>query len=88
MQAIDTATGANAAVAFQYFFANIAWIAPYAPFFHTPGRTKGQAALGHFQVAPTAQIAAIGSLGKGVPVGPTAGHCSLSTHARNGSFKK
>ncbi len=65
MQAIDAATGADAAVAFQHFFANIARIAAQAPFFHAPRRAKRRAALGNFQIAPAAQIAAIGTLGKG-----------------------
>ena len=59
MQAIDSATGADPAVAFQYFFANIAGVAAQAPFFHAPRRTKRHAAFGNLQTAPTAQIAAI-----------------------------
>src|ERR1700728_594498 len=81
MQAIDAATSADAAVALQYFFANIARVAAHAPFFHAPCRTKGHAAFGHFEIAPTTQIAAIGPLGQGVPVGPAAGRCSFGTHS-------
>src|SRR5271170_5068251 len=48
MQAIDSATGAHAAVAFQYFFANIPWVATNAPFFHAPRRAKRHAPFGNF----------------------------------------
>src|SRR5580658_6011377 len=81
MQAIDAAAGADAAVALQYFFANIAWVAAHTPFFHAPCRTKRHAAFGNFQVAPAAQIAAIGSLGKVVPIGPATSHFPVSAQA-------
>ena len=64
MQAIDAATGADAAIAFQYLFAKIARVGAQAPFLHAPSRTKRHAALGNFQIAPAAEIAAIGTFGK------------------------
>jgi hypothetical protein len=79
-QTIDTATGAHAAIAFQYLFTDIARVAPQAPFFDAPRRTKRVAALGNLQIAPTAQAAAVGALREGVPIGPTAGHLPIGTH--------
>src|SRR5271168_55645 len=40
LQAIDAAPGANAAVALQNLLANVAGVAPQAPFLHAPGRTE------------------------------------------------
>ena len=80
LQAIDTATGADAAVALQDFFANITGIAAEPPFFYTPRRAKCPAALGNFQIAPTAEVAAMGPLGKCLPIRPPPGHGSFSTH--------
>ena len=79
-QAIDTATGADAAIALQYFFAKVAGVAAQTPFFHAPGGTKRRTALGNLQIAPTAQAAAVGTLRERVPVGPTAGHLPIGTH--------
>lgn len=80
-QAIDTATGADAAIALQYFFAKVAGVAAQTPFFHAPGGTKRRTALGNLQIAPAAEIAAIGALGEGLPIGPTARHGSFCTHS-------
>jgi hypothetical protein len=80
MQTIDTASGAHTAIAFQNFFTNIAWVAAQAPFFDAPRRTKCLPALGNLQIAPTAQAAAIGTLGERLPIGPTAGHLPICSH--------
>jgi hypothetical protein len=72
LQAIDPATGANAAIAFQDSLANVAWIAAEPPFFHAPGGTKRHAAFRDLQIAPTAQIAAVRPLRKCAPIGPAA----------------
>src|ERR1700734_2398562 len=62
MQAVNSATGADPAIAFQYFFGNLARTAASPPFFHAPVRTEGHAAFGDFQIAPTAQIPAVSTL--------------------------
>jgi hypothetical protein len=87
-QAVDSAIGTNTAIPYQYFFANITRVAAQPPFFDAPSRTKRRAALGNFQVAPTAQSAAIWPFGEGLTVGPTARHCSLSTHDSKFVFLK
>ncbi len=53
-EAIDTADGADAAVALQHFFAEIAGVGAQAPFFHALGGAKGRAAFGHLKIAPAA----------------------------------
>src|SRR5580692_386775 len=80
-QAIHTATGADASIALQYFFAKVARVAAQPPFFHAPSRTKRRPALGNLQIAPAAEIAAIEALGEGLPIGPTARHGSFCTHS-------
>jgi hypothetical protein len=80
-QAIDAATGTDAAIALQYFFAKVARVAAQTPFFHAPSRTKRRTALGNLQIAPAAEIAAIRAFGEGLPIGPTAGHGSFCTHS-------
>lgn len=80
MQAVEPATDADTAIAFQNPLANIGRIATQTPLFHAPIRTKSQAALGNFEIAPTAKIAAIRALRKSTPVDPTATHCSSCTH--------
>src|SRR5665213_771005 len=82
MQAVDAATGSDAAVAFQHLLANVAWVTAQAPFFHAPRRTKRHAAFGNLQIAPTAQIAPLRPLGEGVPIGPTTRHFAFGTHPR------
>jgi hypothetical protein len=80
VQAIDAAGGANPVIAYQYFFAKIAWIGAQTPFLHAPSRAKRETSLGDFQAAPAAEMAAIGAFGKVLAAGPAAGHGSLRTH--------
>ena len=80
MQAIDTAIGADSTIAFQNLFADVPRVAAQAPFFHAPRGAKRRAAFGNLQVAPTAEITAVQSLGKRLWINPTARHGPLGTH--------
>src|SRR5579862_5528192 len=53
-EAVDAALSANAAVALQDFFAEIAGIAAQPPFFHAPIGAKGPAAGGDLEITPAA----------------------------------
>src|SRR5271154_1825035 len=80
VQTVDTASGANRAVPFQHLLTKIAGVGAQTPFLHAPSRTKRHTSLGNFQAAPAAQMAAVGTLGKALTVGPAAGHISLRAH--------
>jgi len=80
IQAVDSAAGANAAIALQYAFANIARVAAQAPLLHAPGGTKSYATLRHLQIAPAAQIPAVDAGRKASPIDPAARHSSFRTH--------
>jgi len=86
LQTIDAANGADAAIALQYFFANVPRVTAQSPLFDAPSRTKRHPALGDFQIAPAAQILSIRSLREGSLVDPAALHGSLHTHV--GFFQK
>ena len=86
-QAIHAARGADSAIAFQDFFAQIAGIGSETPLLHAPIRAKREAAFGHFQIAPAAQAAPVRTFGKAVAIGPAARHargwCSFRFRHRN-----
>ncbi len=93
MQAVNSALGADAPITLQYFLANVARVSSQAPLLHAPHRTKGRAALRDLQIAPTTEIASMGSLGKAISVGPTTWHGSFGTHLESscapfGNYKK
>lgn len=80
MEAIDAASGAYAAIAFENFFTKVAGIAAQAPLLHAPLRTEGHAAFGDFEIAPAAKIPAVGASRKTATVHPASLHRSLGTH--------
>jgi hypothetical protein len=88
MQAIDTATGADSTIAFQNLLADVPRVAAQAKFVHAPRGAKRRAAFGNLQVAPTAEITTVRSLGKSLWIDPTARHDPLGTHLEIVSFKK
>jgi hypothetical protein len=88
IQAIDAAGGANPSVAYQYFFTKIARISTQTPFLHAPSRAKRDTALGNLQVAPAAEMAAVGPFGKVLAVGPAAGHAALRAHGAYSIYRR
>ena len=74
LQTIDRADGANPAIAFQYFFTQVAGIGSQPPFLHAPSRTERNAAsFRNFQIAPAAKMTSIGTSRKALAAGPAAG---------------
>ena len=79
-EAIDTTLRADALVALEHLFADVARIGPEPPFLHAPVRTKRQPTPRHFQVAPAAKVPAVHAFGKAVTIGPPARHGSRGAH--------
>ena len=80
--AIDAADGANAAIAREDFLPEMAGVGPELPFLHAPIRAKREAALGDFQIAIAAQIAAIVAFGQTIAIGPAARHGARRAHVQ------
>jgi hypothetical protein len=61
---IDATLGADPFVSRQGFLTEETGVGAKPPFFYTEVRAEGQPAFRNLQFAPTAQIAALGALGK------------------------
>jgi hypothetical protein len=78
--AVEAAYCADAAVAFEDTFAEVARVAAQSPFFDAPIRTERQAAQRHFQIAPAAEASAVWSLREVVAIGASSLHNALRAH--------
>jgi hypothetical protein len=78
--AIYTTHGAYAFIAFKNALAQMARVAAQTPFFHAKFRAERVASGGHFELAPTAQTAAVWALRKSFSVSPAAGDGAFGTH--------
>ena len=77
--AVHSAQGANAAIALKDLFPEIARIGAKTPLMDTPLGAKRETPRRDFEVAPSAQRPAGGSLPQNGPVGMTARHGARST---------
>jgi hypothetical protein len=80
--AIDTADGANTAIALQDFLAEMTGVGAELPFLDAPIRAKREAAFGYFQIAVAAQIAAVLAFGQTIAVSPAARHGAYCAHVQ------
>ena len=79
-QRVDTATFADAAIAFEHLVAEVAGVGAQTPLVHTIVGAEGAAALGHFRGAPAAEASAGCAAGEGAGSGPTSGHGAAGAH--------
>src|SRR5580693_25568 len=77
---VDSALGADTAIALENLFAEIARVGAKLPFVDAPIGTEREAPRRDFQVAPAAQRPSAGSGLKRGPVGKASGHGAGSTH--------
>ena len=73
---VDVAQRADAAIAPEHLFPQVAWIRAKTPFVHAPVGTKREPARRNFEIAPAAEGATVVSLLKACPVGSAARHSS------------
>lgn len=77
---VQAANGADAPVALQHSFAQVAWIAAQLPLLNTPGGTEARAPGRDLKITPAAKSTTVLSLGQRGAVDPATRHGSLRTH--------
>ena len=78
--AIETADGAEAAIALEDAFAQVAGVGAELPFLDAPLGAEGEAAGRDFELAPAAETAAVGTFGERGAIGTSAGLGAVCAH--------
>jgi hypothetical protein len=78
---INTATAADAAIAFEHLVAEVAGVGAEPPLVHTIVRAERSAAFRDFDRAPAAEASAAGPAREGAARRPTSGHGAAGAHA-------
>jgi hypothetical protein len=78
--AIGSADGTDAFVAFKNAITQMARIAAETPLFDAESRAESLAPGWHFELTPTAEATAVGTFEESVFGGPAAGHGAINAH--------
>lgn len=71
---VHVAQSADATIAYEHLLAKVAWVCAKPPFVHAPVGAEREPARRHFEIAPTAESAAILTFFERCPVGYTTRH--------------
>jgi hypothetical protein len=81
--AVDSTSRTDSAVALENLVSQITGVSPHLPLVHAPGGAECNSTLGHFEIAPAAEVPAIWPLRQRTAIDPAARHDARGAHYKH-----